>query len=177
MLEIVKGNIHILSSNSSMPDWAYYLTLFLFFSMIIGFVIWSWMFAKWLTAGPKIKSRWKKIKNKFKIKKREKGIIIENGEVLIEEQYLEKINKKIEEAKNPQELLELQHEKENLEKSAKLEKKRIKDIEEEKLKKIHDKEEKNRIKNESKEISKKLKEKEKLKKQEEKLKKQEKEKK
>ena len=177
MLEILNINSNIqLIGSTTFPDWAYYLTLSLFFLLIMGFVIWSWIFAKWLTAGPKFKKKWINFKNKLKKNKREKGILIEDGEVLIEEKYLIDIDKKIKEAKTPQELLDLQQQKEKLEKSVEEEKRLIKIVEEEKIEKIKNKEEKIRIKNESKEIEKKLKEKDKIKKQEQKEKKKEKKK-
>ena len=172
MLETIIENYNILGGGT-FPDWAYYLTLFLFFFSIIIFVVWSWFFAKWLTAGPKLKLKFKNLKNKLKRSKREKGILIENGEVLIEEDFLKQIDLKIKEAKNPQDLLEFQQQKENLEKEVKKEKEKIKKIEEEKIEKIKNKEEKARMKEESKEIEKKLKTKDKEKKKELKEKKKE----
>ncbi len=149
---------------STMPNWANYLLLALLFFGIIILGIAIIMFAKWLTVGPKLKHRSKSIANKITGKKSDDGISVKGGEVIENQEFLNEINKKIENAETPQELLELQIEKENYEKSKLKAQEEIKAKEEAKLKKINDKEERARISKESKEKSKELREKEKQKK-------------
>jgi len=146
-----------------MPNWAYYLTLAIFFFSVISFSIWAMLFANWLTLGPKFKHKVKQILNKIKGKEKAEGVLINKGEVSIQASYLDDINKQIDNAQSPQELLELQFKKEQIENAAKKAKEDIAKAEAAKLEKINSKKEKKEIQKEADEIAKKLKEEEKQK--------------
>ena len=53
------------------------------------------MFAKWLTVGPKLKLKLKKIKAKFSRDKLPKGVIVSGKEVAIDDMMLKELDDKI----------------------------------------------------------------------------------
>lgn len=152
--------------NPPYPEWVDYLFLTLLFLGIILFIIGIWIFAKWLTTGPKFKRTWAKITGKNKGEKHTDGVIVKKGEIYVEEGYIESIDEDIRRAKTPQELLEAQLRKEKHEQEYVGAKEKIREDEENKLAKIEAKEEKKQARQDAKDLRKELKEKEKLKKEE-----------
>lgn len=138
-------------------DFVNYTLIFLLFFFIIIFVIVIIYYAKWLTLGPKLKRRFSKIFGKFKKKKSIDGVTVKGKDILIDSNYIEEIELKIKNAETPQELLDLQAQRDKHNKQVEFLEKQIKQKEEQKLEKIKMKEERSRISKEMKEQSSKLK--------------------
>ncbi len=134
-----------------------YFFLFLLFFTIIFSVVVIIYFSKWLTLGPKLKRRWKRITRQEKKSEVINGVQVRGGEVVIDANYLEALKISINQAGTPQEKLHYQQliEKHEIEKSKA--EKQIKEQEEIKLEKIRLKQEKKRISKEAKEEAKKIK--------------------
>lgn len=142
---------------SQLSDGLNYFLLSMLFLGVMFLVVGIWMFAKWLTVGPKLKRRKNKFLNIFKKNKSVDGVGIKKGEIIIENDYLDELDKEITNTTNPQELLKLQNKKvAHIKEKEKLER-TIKEKEEKKLEKIERKKEMKRIKEDTKQRSKELK--------------------
>lgn len=131
----------------------------LLFIAIIAFAIAVIFFAKWLVLGPWFRKKWNKItgSNKEKVE----GVKVVNGEVVVDEEYISDIDKKIAAAETPQELLEAQLLKEKVEKERIRLNDEQKEKENKKLEKQNAKSEKARVRAEMKQQEKEYKEKQK----------------
>ncbi len=157
----ILSNENLIPTASGLPNWVHYLLLSLLFTLIIGFIIFVIFFAKWLTAGPKLKSKYRRITSKITGKKTPGKVTVKGGEIVENIDYLNEIDKKIKNADTPQELLELQILKENHEKSKIDAQNKIREKEDSKLEKINKKIEQKRIRKEAQIKSKEIREKEK----------------
>ncbi len=141
------------------PDELNHFLVALLLLIIIFAALGIWLFAKWLTAGPWFKRKYKKIFKKEK--DNVEGIEVVEGEIVVDANYINELDEKIKNAETPQELLELQLLKEKHEKEKLRLEQEIADKEAAKLAKLQEKEDKARIKAEMKEKEKEYKEKEK----------------
>lgn len=148
-----------------LSDGLNYFLLFLLFAFIILSIVAVIYFSKWLTLGPKVKNRWAKIIGKNKGPSVVDGVQVKGGEVIVDADYVNDINRKIKEAKTPQELLEYQLLLERHNKQAEEAKAKIRADEEAKLAKIQEKEELKRAREEAKKEAEILKQKQKAQKE------------
>lgn len=155
----------------NIPDTVNYILIAFMLLSIIIIVICIIFFAKWLTMGPKLKAKWRKIIGKASGDKGLDGVKIKGKLVVIQDGYVEEIREKIKNAQTPQELLEYQIQLENHNKQKNISETEIKVKENEKLEKVEAKAESKILKAEAKIESTKLKSEEKVKKQEIKTKK------
>lgn len=150
-----KQNVNAL--NSGISDGLNYFFLFLLFGIILVSVILVIYFAKWLTLGPKVKRRWAKITRKHVDNSPIDGVKIKGKEIIVDANYEEELRNKIINAHSPQEKLDYQSKLDSHIKQKEKAENEIKSIEEAKLAKLKEKEERARIQKEAKEEAKRIK--------------------
>ncbi len=92
------------------PDELNHFLVALLLLIIIFAALGIWLFAKWLTASPWFKRKYKKIFKKEK--DNVEGIEVVKGEIVVDANYINELDEKIKNAETPQKLLELQYLKE-----------------------------------------------------------------
>ncbi len=131
-----------------------YFLLFLMFASIIISVVVVIYFAKWLTLGPKLKKTFsRKARNEM-----EHGVQLKGKEIIVDANYEDELRRLIKESHSPQEKLDYQSKLDQHVKQREKAEAEIKAAEEQKLAKIQEKEERQRIQQEAKEEAKKYKE-------------------
>ncbi len=149
--------IQISDCSEKISDPLNHFFIALMFIFIIFSIIGVIFFAKWLTLGPKVKSKFSSIFGKNKNSFEKNGIKIKGKEVIIDENYISEINEKIKNANTPQELLEYQILLEEHKKQTDDIRKKIKEKEDQKLDKLEQKRKNKELSKNAKEEAKMLK--------------------